>query len=178
MEKAGYQIRDQSMPHFMTFTVVDWGGPTIRDIFTHKIYRYIVIESMKFCQKQKGLILHGYVKMRRAALSNHIHVIFQAETGDLSDLVRDFKVFTAKEILKPAVRRYGQHSMSITTSNHSELSNPNSVPLAMTKFAKSMAALRWLYHRWGLIQVLLAISPIINILSPIIFNWTNNWIIH
>ena len=30
-------------------------------------------------------------------MSNHIHVIFQAETGDLSDLVR----FTAKEVLKP-----------------------------------------------------------------------------
>jgi REP element-mobilizing transposase RayT len=95
MEKGGYQIRDQSKPHFMTFTVVDWGGPTIRDIFTRKIYRDIIIESMKFCQKQKGLILYGFVIM-----SNHIHVIFQAETGDLSDLVRDFKVFTAKKILE------------------------------------------------------------------------------
>jgi REP element-mobilizing transposase RayT len=33
-------------------------------------------------------------------MSNHIHVIFQAETGNLSDLVRDFKVYTAKSILK------------------------------------------------------------------------------
>jgi REP element-mobilizing transposase RayT len=90
MEKAGYQIRDQSKPHFMTFTVVDWV-----DIFTRKIYRDIIIDSMRYCQKHKGLILHGYVIM-----SNHIHVIFQAETGNLSDLVRDFKVFTAKEILK------------------------------------------------------------------------------
>ena len=95
MAKGGYQIRDQSKPHFMTFTVVDWV-----DIFTRKIYRDIIIESLKFCQKQKGLILHGYVIM-----SNHIHVIFQTETGNLSDLVRDFKaasvpVFTAKEIFK------------------------------------------------------------------------------
>lgn len=90
MEKAGYQIRDQSKPHFMTFTVVDWV-----DIFTRKNYRDIIIESLKFCQNKKGLVLHGYVIM-----SNHIHVIFQAETGSLSDLVRDFKVFTAKEILK------------------------------------------------------------------------------
>lgn len=95
MDKGGYQIRDQSKPHFMTFTVVDWV-----DIFTRKNYRDIVIESLKFCQKQKGLILHGYVLMRKAAPSNHIHVIFQAETGNLSDLVRDFKVFTAKEILR------------------------------------------------------------------------------
>lgn len=90
MDKGGYQIRDQSKPHFMTFTVVDWV-----DVFTRKIYRDVLIDSLKFCQKEKGLILHGYVIM-----SNHIHVIFQTETGNLSDLVRDFKVFTAKEILK------------------------------------------------------------------------------
>jgi hypothetical protein len=36
MEKAGYQIRDQSKPHFMTFTIEDW-----IDIFTRKIYRKI-----------------------------------------------------------------------------------------------------------------------------------------
>ena len=66
MEKAGYQIRDQIKPHFMTFTVVDW-----IDIFTRKIYRDVIINSLKFCQKQKGLIHHGYVIM-----SNHIHVIF------------------------------------------------------------------------------------------------------
>ena len=55
---------------------------------------------MKYCQKDKRLILHGYVIMREAAPSNHIHVIFQTETGNLSDLVRDFKVFTAKKILE------------------------------------------------------------------------------
>lgn len=33
-------------------------------------------------------------------MSNHVHVIFQADKGDLSDLVRDFKVFTAKKILE------------------------------------------------------------------------------
>jgi len=48
------------------------------DIFTRKIYRDILIDSLKFCQKQKGLILHGYVLM-----SNHIHVIFQTENGNL-----------------------------------------------------------------------------------------------
>jgi REP element-mobilizing transposase RayT len=88
--KDGYQIRDQSLPHFLTFTVVDWV-----DIFSRKIYKDIVIESLDFCQKNKGLIVHGYVIM-----SNHIHVIFQAESGNLSDLIRDFKVFTAKKILE------------------------------------------------------------------------------
>jgi REP element-mobilizing transposase RayT len=40
------------------------------------------------------MILYGYVIM-----SNHIHLIIQSEDGKLSDLIRDFKKFTAKYIL-------------------------------------------------------------------------------
>jgi REP element-mobilizing transposase RayT len=40
------------------------------------------------------MILYGYVIM-----SNHIHMIIQSNKGKLSDLVRDFKKFTAKSIL-------------------------------------------------------------------------------
>ena len=41
------------------------------------------------------MIVYGYVIM-----SNHIHLIIQSEEGKLSDLVRDFKKFTAKNILE------------------------------------------------------------------------------
>ena len=40
------------------------------------------------------MILYGYVVM-----TNHIHLIIQSEKGELSDLIRDFKKFTAKQIL-------------------------------------------------------------------------------
>ncbi|MFC3812131.1 hypothetical protein [Lacihabitans lacunae] len=40
MDKGGYQIRDQSKPHFMTFTVVD-GGATFR--FTYSHVKFIVM---------------------------------------------------------------------------------------------------------------------------------------
>jgi len=40
------------------------------------------------------MILYGYVIM-----SNHIHLIIQSRDGKLSDLIRDFKKFTAKRIL-------------------------------------------------------------------------------
>jgi hypothetical protein len=63
----GYRIRDESKPHFVTFTVVDWGGPTIRDVFSRSIYRDKVIESFEFCKNKKGMILYGYVIMRKAA---------------------------------------------------------------------------------------------------------------
>ena len=88
--KEGYIIRDQTLPHFITSTVVDW-----IDIFTRQVYRDIVIESLEYCIDHKGMILYGYVIM-----SNHMHLIIQSEHGKLSDLIRDFKKFTAKNILE------------------------------------------------------------------------------
>jgi REP element-mobilizing transposase RayT len=86
----GYRIRDESKPHFVTFTVVDWV-----DVFSRSIYRDKVIESFEFCKKNKGMILYGYVIM-----TNHIHLIIQSEDGKLSDLIRDLKAFLAREIIK------------------------------------------------------------------------------
>ena len=87
--KEGYVIRDQTLPNFITPTVVDW-----IDVFTRQTYRDIVIECLDYCIKNKGMILYGYVIM-----SNHIHLIVQSENGKLSDLIRDFKKFIAKSIL-------------------------------------------------------------------------------
>jgi len=88
-DKEGYIIRDQSKAHFITATVVDWV-----DVFSRKAYRDCIIESLEFCIKNKGMILYGYVIM-----SNHIHLIIQSDNSKLSDLIRDFKKFTAKTIL-------------------------------------------------------------------------------
>lgn len=87
--KEGYIIRDQSKSHFITATVIDWV-----DVFSRKEYRDCIIDSLDFCIKNKGMILYGYVIM-----TNHIHLIIQSEEGKLSDLIRDFKKFTAKTIL-------------------------------------------------------------------------------
>lgn len=88
-DKEGYIIRDQSKTHFITATVVDWV-----DVFSRKAYRDCIIESLEFCIKNKGMILYGFVIM-----SNHIHLIIQSDNSKLSDLIRDFKKFTAKTIL-------------------------------------------------------------------------------
>lgn len=88
--KEGYIIRDQDKPHFITCTVIDW-----IDVFSRKTYRDIVIEALKYCIKNKGMIVYGYVIM-----TNHIHLIVQSKSHNLSDLLRDLKKFTAKNILE------------------------------------------------------------------------------
>ena len=59
----GYKIHDQSQPHYVTFTVVDWV-----DVFTRKRYKDIVLESFEHCQSEKGMVLYGYVIMSNPAL--------------------------------------------------------------------------------------------------------------
>ena len=45
-----YKIRDQEKLYFVTFTVIDWIVVFIRDE-----YRTILIDSVKYCQQNKGL---------------------------------------------------------------------------------------------------------------------------
>ena len=86
-----YKFSDHEGVYFVTFAVVNW-----IDVFTRKEYRDIVVDSLNFCKKEKGLILFAWCLM-----SNHIHLIIQAEQGKfLSDILRDFKKFTSKTLLK------------------------------------------------------------------------------
>lgn len=84
--RDGYVIRDQFATYFLTFTVCGW-----IDLFTRKIYRDIILDSFKYCQREKGLILNAFVIM-----SNHIHLIARAtdQKITLSDIIRDFKKHT------------------------------------------------------------------------------------
>jgi REP element-mobilizing transposase RayT len=89
MSEGGYKIRNQTAIHFITFAVVEWV-----DVFTRKNYRDIVLESIRYCQLQKGLLLHSWCIM-----SNHIHLIVSSKSESLSDILRDFKKFTSKQII-------------------------------------------------------------------------------
>ncbi|MEQ9468197.1 MAG: transposase [Ekhidna sp.] len=76
--------------YFLTFTVVGW-----IDVFTRNRYSDIIIDSLKFCIQNKGLDIFSYVIM-----PSHIHMIARHEEGKLNEIIRDFKSFTAKEIIR------------------------------------------------------------------------------
>jgi len=91
----GHKITNQTALHYVTFTVVGW-----IDVFSRKVYKEILIESMSYCIKEKGLVIYGYVIM-----SNHMHVIMSAREGfRLSDIIRDFKKYTAKTIIESMLK--------------------------------------------------------------------------
>lgn len=86
----GYRIRDQGGVYFLTYQVMFW-----IDIFSRQLYRDIIIESLSYCRKEKGLQVHAFVVM-----SNHVHLIVSAQNENLSNIIRDHKGFTSRKILE------------------------------------------------------------------------------
>ena len=91
MSGSRYKIVDQNAIYFLTFTAIDW-----MDIFTRREYKVEIVNSLNYCIENKGLMVYAWCLM-----SNHIHLVAQAEEGSrMSDIIRDFKKFTAKAIIK------------------------------------------------------------------------------
>ncbi len=88
---TSYKIFNQNACYFITFSTVEW-----IDIFTNKKFRDVLVESFRYCQREKGLEIYAWCIM-----SNHIHFIGRAkESFTLSDILRDFKKFTTKRIVE------------------------------------------------------------------------------
>jgi REP element-mobilizing transposase RayT len=86
-----YKIRDQDKFYFVTFTVIHW-----LDVFIRREYRDIFLDSIRFCQKNKGLEVCAYVIM-----SSHVHMIIgrNAEPS-LEGIIRDVKKYTSTKIIQ------------------------------------------------------------------------------
>ncbi|WP_245949223.1 transposase [Echinicola strongylocentroti] len=95
-----YQIRDQDGLYFVTFTIVRW-----IDVFTRNCYKDIFINSLKYCQENKGLEVYAFVIM-----TNHVHLII-GRNGEvpIQAIIRDMKKYTAVKILE-AIERSAEES--------------------------------------------------------------------
>lgn len=85
-----YKVGEDAIPHFVTFSVVGW-----IDVFSREQYKELFLESLKYCQEKKGMVLHAWVIM-----TNHVHLIISSISNKLEHVVRDLKKFTSKQISK------------------------------------------------------------------------------
>lgn len=87
---------DKHYAYFVTWTVVEW-----LPLFAASAYRQIVLDSLSYLKTNKHTQLNAFVVM-----STHVHALLWPDDGiSLSDLTRDFKRFTSREISREAERQ-------------------------------------------------------------------------
>ncbi|MEO9533063.1 MAG: transposase [Crocinitomicaceae bacterium] len=86
-----YKFHNPEAAYFVSFAVVEW-----LDVFTRNEYKNSLLDSLSFCQKQKGMEIFAWCIM-----TNHVHLVFRS-IGDQPPelLLGDFKRFTSNKIVK------------------------------------------------------------------------------
>ena len=85
-----YKFKEKDGAYFVSFATVNW-----IDVFTRDDYFSEITASLDYCRKEKGMEIYGYCIM-----PSHIHLVFRSSLGDPSGLMRDFKGYTSKKLLK------------------------------------------------------------------------------
>lgn len=95
-----YKFHNPDGLYFVSFAVVYW-----LDVFTRNEYKDILVDSLTFCQKGKGMELVAWCIM-----TNHVHLIFRSANGEKPEkILGDFKRFTSKAVVK-AIRENPRES--------------------------------------------------------------------
>ena len=85
-----YKFHNPEGLYFVSFATVYW-----IDVFIRNEYKNVLIESWKYCQKNKGLNIHAWVLM-----TSHVHMIISSQAGKPEDIMRDMKSFTSNRLKK------------------------------------------------------------------------------
>ena len=103
---------DKHYAYFVTWTIVSW-----LPLFGEPAYRKIVLDSLDYLRTHKHTQLNAFVVM-----TTHVHTVLWPDDGiNLSDVIRDFKRFTSREISSEANRR-GDHKL-VRVFRRSRLTN-------------------------------------------------------
>lgn len=85
-----YKVVDHSKPNFIKFTLIG-----CVDLFIRPVYTHIIDDSLNFCIKSKGLVVHAYVY-----ITIHLHLIVSPQKEDINDIFRDYKKLTSKKLIE------------------------------------------------------------------------------
>ena len=85
-----YKFHDNDKIYFVSFAVINW-----IDLFIRNVYKDVIVESLRFCQKEKGLELYGWCIM-----TSHVHLIIGTTGNPLQNIMRDLKRHTSEQLRK------------------------------------------------------------------------------
>jgi REP element-mobilizing transposase RayT len=90
-----YKFTDKAATYFTTSTIVGW-----INVFTRDLYRDILLNNFRYCQKNQGLQLHAWVLM-----TNHFHLIYSCSSDhDPATVLKNIKSYTALKIIDAIIR--------------------------------------------------------------------------
>ena len=81
-----YKFLDQQQAYFVSFATVHW-----IDLFTRKSCCDRIVESLRYCQQEKGLIVYAWCIM-----PSHVHLIIGTKDKPMQDILRDLKSYTSR----------------------------------------------------------------------------------
>ena len=82
-----YKFRDQRQTYFVHFVTVHW-----IDVFTRSIYCDRVVDSIKYCQNEKGLIVYAW-----CIIPSHIHMIIETKHQPMQNMLETLKALLRKK---------------------------------------------------------------------------------
>ena len=85
-----YKFGDNDKLYFISFSVVHW-----IDVFIRNDYKEVLLESWRFCQKEKDLEIYGWCIM-----TSHVHMIVGTKGRPLDKIIGEMKSFTSTSLRK------------------------------------------------------------------------------
>ncbi|WP_462264147.1 transposase [Mucilaginibacter sp.] len=84
-----YKFHKTEGLYFVSFAVIHW-----IDVFVRQLYFECLVKNLNYCSANKGMEIFAWCVM-----PSHVHLIFRSTQNKTKELLRDFKSYTAKELL-------------------------------------------------------------------------------
>jgi len=112
-----YKFHNPEGTYFVSFAVVNW-----LYIFAKDEYKNIIIDSLNFCQQEKGMDIFAWCIM-----PNHIHLVFRSVHSKKPGLLLgDMKRFTSKAIVNAIVENPDESEKDILISQFEKAASKSS----------------------------------------------------
>ena len=85
-----HKFNNPTAAYFVSFATVYW-----IDVFTRQVYFSVLEQAVNHCRSEKGMEVFAYCFM-----PSHVHLVFRSDNEDPSGLLRDFKGYTARKLIK------------------------------------------------------------------------------
>jgi putative transposase len=85
-----YKFHNHEGLYFISFATVFWV-----DVFVRRIYFDCIVENLNYCIDNKGMEIYAWCIM-----PSHVHLVFKSTIQKPDELIRDFKSYTSKQLIK------------------------------------------------------------------------------